>query len=97
MAETCVVTGTVLNLDGTPNTDVQVKATVESTCMDQGGQLVDDAGVTSQQIDAFTDDSGQFSITLLRGARVRLEIQPINLRKIVLIPDLDTVDFAELV
>jgi hypothetical protein len=97
MAGTCIITGEVLNLDGTPNSDVQIKAWVDSTCMDQGGQLVGEAGVTSKQIDAFTEDDGTFSITLLRGAKVRIEIEAIHLRKYILVPDAETALFSDLV
>jgi hypothetical protein len=97
MADTCVVSGEILNLDGTPNTDVHIKAWVDSTCMDQGGQLVGDVGVTSKQIDAFTEDDGTFSITLIRGAKVRIEIEAISLRKDILVPDAATALFSDLV
>jgi len=96
-ASFCTVMGTVCNLDGTPNSDVQVRATIESTEVDQGGQLTSSVGVTSAPIVAFTDDSGFFAIDLLQGARVRLQIPSINLRKIILVPTESSAQFEDLV
>ena len=96
-AAICTVTGTVCNLDGTPNSDVQVRATIESTLVDQGGQLVSGAGITSGQVIAFTGDDGVFSIDLVQGARVLLQIPSINLRKIILVPAALTAALEDLV
>ena len=77
---TCTITGTVCNLDGSPNCEVTIRATVLSTEDDKGGQLASDIGVTSDGVEAFTEDDGSFSITLLQGAKVLLEIPQIHLR-----------------
>lgn len=94
---TCIITGTITNLDGTPNTDVGIKAEVDSTFDDLGGQLVAGQGVTGQIVEAFTDDNGVFAITLLQGARVLLQIPEIRLRKFIIVPTAGTADFATLI
>lgn len=96
-ASFCTVMGTVCNLDGTPNSDVQVRARIESTIADQGGQLITGVGVTNEPIIAFTDDNGFFAIDLLQGARVELHIPSINLRKIILVPTEASAQFEDLV
>ena len=93
---TCKVTGTVLNLDGSPCAEAQVTACIKSTG-DDGGQVLESTGVASSQVAAFTDEDGAFEIELLQGARVMLEIPNIKLRKLVDIPDEDTADFIDLI
>jgi hypothetical protein len=44
-----------------------------------------------------TADDGTFTIQLLQGATVELEIPDINLRKEILIPTETTVDFVTLI
>lgn len=96
-ANTCTITGTICKADGSPYCEAQVLATVESTEDDQGGQLASGVGVVSNIIEAYTDDNGIFSITLIKGLKVTLEIPDINLRKSICVPDEDTEDFANLV
>lgn len=99
MADTCTISGTILNADGTPNTDVTILATVQSSLDDYGGQVEPTAvvGVTSVVIEAFTEDDGTFEITLIQGLRVLLEIQAMNLRKEILVPATPTADFISLI
>lgn len=97
MADTCTISGTILNADGTPNSDVHVVARVASTEVDQGGQVLGGVGVTSDPIEVFTENDGTFEIVLIQGGTYRLEIPFINLRKDILVPAADTADFADLV
>jgi hypothetical protein len=97
MADVCQVTGTILDVDNAPKASVQVRATIKSTQQDQGGQVAGGAGVTSSPISAVTADDGTFTIQLLQGATVELEIPDINLRKEILIPTETTVDFVTLI
>ena len=97
MAATCKITGTILNGDGTANTDVQIRAKVRSTEEDKGGQLAGQIGVTSVAIEAFTEDDGSFEIELIQGGVFLLEIPDINLRKEITVPAETTVDFSTLV
>lgn len=95
----CVISGTILNLDGTPNSDATIIATIQSSLDDYGGQVAPDvpAGVTSVPIEVFTEDDGTFELTLIQGLRVLLEIQAINLRKEVLVPTTPTANFVSLI
>lgn len=93
----CQVSGTVCGVDGTPKAGAQVRATIKSTQADQGGQVAGGAGITSTSLSAITADDGTFTIQLLQGATVELEIPDINLRKEVLIPAATTADFVDLV
>lgn len=93
----CIVTGIITNADGTPNTDVQIIATIESQEPDQGGQMAGSAGITSDPVETFTADDGSFAVSLIQGTRVLLHIPSINLRKLILIPALSTVDFSTLI
>ena len=95
--EICTVTGTVCKADGTILPGVQVVATIKSTQQDQGGQVADGVGVTSDPVEAFTGDDGVFGIDLIQGAMVLLEIDTINLRKEILVPAETTIDFTTLI
>lgn len=95
--ETCTITGTLMRADATPLVGQQIVATIRSTQDDQGGQVIGTAGVTSDQIEAFTNIAGKFEIDLLQGGVFLLEIPAINLRKQIAVPVLATVDFIELI
>lgn len=91
------VTGTICKVDGTAVVGSQVRGTICSTEDDHGGQVASGSGVSSDQTEAFTDESGAFSIDFISGAIVLLEIPDINLRKEVLIPAASPVDFVSLI
>src|SRR5579859_2658488 len=94
---TCLVQGTILNLDGTPAGEAQVRASVRSTETDQSGQIVGEAGLTSEPVVAFTDETGRFSLSLFQGASVLFEIPVINLRRQVTVPSVEgPVEFTSL-
>lgn len=93
----CTLTGTLQKLDGTPAIGQQVLVTIQSTQIDQSGQFAGIIGVISDAIEAVTDDTGLFTIDLLQGAVVLLEVPTINLRKQITIPALNTVEFSTLV
>lgn len=92
----CVVYGTIVDADGNPNTDVQVRATIISTEESQDGQIVGQFGVTNNPIVETTDDNGFFELLLIQGAEVTLHIPVINLRRVVTIPAQATADFQSL-
>ena len=96
---TCIISGTVLDLDGTPNSDVQIIAVLEQSTIedDLSGQLVGSDGVTIKQIEAFTEDDGTFEITLLQTARVLLSIPSIQLRKVITVPATATANLEDLI
>ena len=91
------ITGIICNADGSIVEGSQIRATVKSTEQDQGGQVAGPAGVTSTAIEAFTDNTGNFSFCLVAGATVLLEIPDINLRKEILVPATGPVDFLSLI
>jgi hypothetical protein len=91
------ITGIICGGDGSVIGGATIRASVQSTEQDQGGQVAGSAGVTSEAIEAFTTDSGTFSICLLAGATMLLEIPAINLRKNILVPASGPVDFTTLV
>lgn len=93
----CTVTGTLIKADGKPMIDTHIYAIIQSTDVDQGGQIAGGKGITSDPIEAFTDIWGAFSIDLLQGTKVLFSIPSINLRKEVLVPALNTVDFVSLI
>lgn len=93
----CEITGTICGIDGTPKAGGQVRASIKPTADDQGGQLADGAGITSEMVSAITQDDGTFAIVVIQGATIFLEIPDINLKKFVLVPALATVDFSTLV
>lgn len=91
------ITGLICGADGSIVAGAQIRATVKSTEQDQGGQVAGTAGITSEQVEAFTDDTGNFSICLVAGATILLEIPGINLRKEILVPATGPVDFVSLI
>ena len=93
----CEITGTICAVDGSPKVGGQVRASIKSTSDDQGGQLASGAGVTSEIVSAITQDDGTFSICMMQGATIFLEIPDINLKKEVLVPLEATADFATLI
>ena len=99
MADTCTISGTILNPDGTPNSEATIIATIQSSFDDYGGQIAAGAvvGVTSVPVEVFTEDDGTFELVLIQGLRCLLEIQAINLRKEILVPAETTVDFISLI
>ena len=96
-AAICNVTGVICGVDGSAKEGLQVRATIKSTQIDQGGQVAGGAGVTSEVVSAITQTDGTFSIALVQGASVVIEIPDINLRKEILVPLVATADFATLI
>lgn len=97
MPSICTVSGTIYNLDGSIAVGVPVKATVVSAATTQSGQLFGGSGITSTAIEAVTDATGTFSLDLVQGAKVLLEIPGINLKKTIDVPPTSTADFSSLI
>jgi len=93
----CVVFGTVVNADGTPNTDVCVLGEVVSTKDSKDGQLVDEYGVTGDQVETFTNDEGFFELALLQGSTMILSIPKIDLKREICVPTSISVNFQTLI
>jgi hypothetical protein len=90
-ATTVVVTGTLLNVDGTTMEDTEVKAQVVSH-----PTIISTMGVGTPSATTYTDSDGYFELTLLRNATVNLVVPAIGLRQQVITPDLPTVEFSTL-
>jgi hypothetical protein len=93
----CQLTGTICGIDGAVKPGAQVRAHIKLTQADQGGQVAGGAGITSEVVSAITQDDGTFTLQLLQGATVELEIPDINLKKEILIPAETTADFTALI
>lgn len=83
---TCLLTGFIVQADGTPAADVTVRATIRSTEDDQSGQFADDGAVTSEPVVAFTGSDGRFSLAVPQGATMLFEVAAVNLRKLISVP-----------
>jgi len=94
---TCDISGTVYRGDGVAVEGATVKASIHSTADDMGGQFVDMNGISSSPVEAFTDDTGSFTITLAQGGVFLLEIPEISLRKEVVVPALPSALLADIV
>jgi len=93
----CEITGLICSVDGAPKVGAQVRATISSTEEDQGGQVVAGAGVTSDVISAITQDDGTFTLQVMQGANIFLEIPDINLKKSIVVPLNVTAVFSDLI
>lgn len=82
----CTLYGTVLNNDGTPDTEAQVLLLIKSTEQSKEGQFVSTNGVTSTQVEVFTDDAGYWEADVLQLATIDINIPRINLRTDIIIP-----------
>lgn len=75
----CVLFGTVLDLDGEPQTEAQIQIKIKDTKQGKDGQFVTVYGVTSAEVEVFTDDAGFWEANIMQGATVRVIIPKINL------------------
>jgi len=86
-----LLTGTLVNLDGTAINDTEVKAqTIDHPT------LIGGTGVTSSAATTYTDTTGFFQLQVLRNATINLIIPAIGLRQQIVTPNLATVDFTTL-
>ena len=83
----CVVFGTVLGIDGEPETEAQVQVFIVDTKKGKEGQFVSSDGVTSNPAEVFTDDNGFWEANIIRESVVRIVIPKINLDAEITIPD----------
>jgi len=90
-ATTVVVTGTLLNVDGTAMEDTEVKAQIVSH-----PTIISAMGVGTPSATTYTNSVGYFELTLLRNATVNLVVPAIGLRQQVVTPNAPTVDFSTL-
>ena len=86
LAEVCVIHGAVVSLSGYPVPDLAVKATLMVAPTDLQG-----LHISKKPVVALTDAYGNFSIALLQGASVLLEIEDIGYSRTFTVPALDFV------
>lgn len=96
-AATCDISGEICTGDGQAIVGSLIKASVKSTISDKGGQVISGAFVTSAAVEAFTEDAGAFTITLIQGGVYLLEMPDINLRKEITVPATATANLIDLV
>lgn len=93
----CVLFGTVLDVNGDPNTNVQVQIRIQSTKEGKEGQFVDSDGVTSDFLEVFTDDAGFWEADVMQGATVDVIIPKINLDVEIEVPAAASADITTLI
>lgn len=89
----CALYGSVLDINGQPDINKNVRVSIlPNTVLTTGSK----PGVSVDRIEMFTDSNGGFSIDLIRGLTIRLQIPSIGYDKKIAIPDASSVNFADL-
>lgn len=89
----CDLYGTVLDINSDPDENKPVRLSIlPNTILTTGAK----PGVSVDKLDTFTDVNGQFSINLIRGLVVRLQIPSIGYDRKITIPDQASANFADL-
>ena len=92
-ATSCIVTGNIINLGGKPgvNTKIQFRlGQIPSVFLD--GQSL----VSADILTTFPDAMGNFSVSLLRGETVIVEIPQTGIVQQIIIPNQETADLTDL-
>jgi hypothetical protein len=93
----CVLFGTVLKTDGTPEEEAQIQIVMVSTEKTKAGQFVNTDGVTSEPIEVFTDDNGFWEVEIIRQSTVNVIVPKIHLDVEVTIPDAASAEITTLI
>ncbi len=89
----CLLYGSAIKADGKPAVNDTVRMSIiPNTILSSGAK----PGITTDRIDTFTDKNGAFSIGLIRGLTVRLQIPAIGYDRKIVIPDAPSANFADL-
>ena len=91
LPDLCAVMGNVLTLQGEPAPGVLVRATLQPVYKDGAGRIVQ-----TQLVQTYTDATGFFSLSLVRGVTARLEVESVGYDRKVIIPDQASVVFTDL-
>lgn len=97
LPDICVLHGYVVKADATAEPEAQVIVTPQSAKTTKAGQYVSTYGLTSEQIEVFTDDVGYWEVNVVRTATVVVEIPKINLKATVTIPNLASAEITTLI
>jgi hypothetical protein len=90
--ELCSVQGTVFDPQGNPSKNVLVRATLVPVFKDGQGRSVESDRVVA----TYTNELGDFDLSLVRNGTFRLEITAIGYDRKVCIPDQSSVLFTDL-
>lgn len=89
----CNLYGTVLDLNGQPEKNKIVYLTIlPNTILTTGAK----PGITVDRIEIYTDEAGLFSVDIVRGLVVRLQIPSLGHDVKITIPDQSSANFADL-
>lgn len=89
----CNLYGRVVDVDGNPDFNKPVRVSIlPNTILTIGVK----PGVSVDKLDTFTDVNGDFSIDLIRGLVVRLQIPSMGYDRKITIPDQSSANFADL-
>lgn len=94
---TCRIYGRVAGFDGVPLAGAAIAGHIQYTAKDMSGQFVGPVGITSDNIDAFTDNEGNFEIDLVQGGIADLEIATINFEKSFTVPAQPAANLTDLI
>lgn len=94
---TCRIYGRVVGFDGVPVAGTAVSAHVQLAAKDMSGQFVVNVGILSPNVEAYTDDEGNFEIDLVQGGVAEVEIAAINLDKTLTVPAAPTALLTDLI
>jgi hypothetical protein len=87
----CAIQGTLFGMGGGPLVNAMVRATLVPTFTDRLGR-----GIEEALIETFSDATGSFSLAVVQGAVIRLEIDAIGYDRRVTVPASSSVVFTTL-
>jgi hypothetical protein len=87
----CIVSGNILDLGGEPSTESWLNFRVAKTPSVLGGSLVE-----GKILRTIPDAYGNFSVVLLRGKKVIVEIPQAGLRHTISVPEQETANLVDL-
>lgn len=89
----CNLYGTVLDINSQPDVNRPVRVSIlPNTILATGTK----PGMSVDKLDTFTDVNGEFSIDLVRGLVIRLQIPSMGYDRKITIPDQASANFADL-
>lgn len=92
MPSLCAIQGSLVGLQGGPVRNALVRATLIPVALDPQNRGVE----TTRVVQTYSNDSGDFQISVVRGVTIRLEIDAIGYDRKLEVPDLASADFVNL-
>ena len=87
----CSVQGTILDMNGNPIQNVLVQATLLPVFSDTLGRAVE-----SNEVRAYTNESGDFDLPLVIGITVRFTVESVGYDRRFVVPDQPSANFTDL-